>query len=182
MRLSLVACTLLAMALKTMATPTETTPGSDVAAAAPVPSPSQNPELVAKMNAMFYEHMQQKAAGNSTSLEKRSVYCAAHNDNAPFLSDAVAASQHIQNLNTQQCCQTYSSYGCTSMYEVTTAVVWICGPVNSCGVCLDAGNGLLDVSDTCSWDDSSFGWLTLGDCDFAQASQSGTYLYVSWPS
>ncbi|KAJ7495267.1 hypothetical protein FB451DRAFT_1387312 [Mycena latifolia] len=102
--------------------------------------------------------------GNSTasSLAKRSVHCET-SGGSPTTGDSIAAAQHIQSLTGSLCCQTNSRGSiCTTMWCTGTACVGICSntqaSVGLCDSCIDAGNGLLDIANSCSSGGLSGGW------------------------
>ncbi|KAJ7494447.1 hypothetical protein B0H11DRAFT_2277185 [Mycena galericulata] len=94
---------------------------------------------------------------NSTvsALAKRSVYCQT-SGGSPTTGDAIAAAQYIQHLDpATTCCQNNLGGSlCTTMWCVGTACVGICSngafSFPGCDTCLDAGNGLLDIANSCS--------------------------------
>ncbi|KAJ7495293.1 hypothetical protein FB451DRAFT_1387334 [Mycena latifolia] len=97
-----------------------------------------------------------------SSLAKRSVHCET-SGGSPTTGDAIAASQHIQSLGSQPCCQTNSDGSlCTTMWCSGSACVGICSndpsSIFSCDSCQDAGNGLLDIANSCSSGGLSGGW------------------------
>ncbi|KAF7319845.1 hypothetical protein MKEN_00767700 [Mycena kentingensis (nom. inval.)] len=86
MRFSLAAFAVAALALCASATPT----GAPEAASSPVADPA----TLAKVNALFKEHMAQRARG--TALAKRAVTCAAHTDKAPTKTSAQDVGNYIK--------------------------------------------------------------------------------------
>jgi hypothetical protein len=105
---------------------------------------------------------------NATSvgiLSKRSVHCET-SGGSPTTGDAVAAARHIQSLDPSEhdgCCQNNQSGSfCTTMWCEGTACVGICSngafSFPGCDTCLDAGNGLLDIANSCSSGGRSGGW------------------------
>ncbi|KAJ7066248.1 hypothetical protein C8F01DRAFT_1079884 [Mycena amicta] len=122
----------------------------------PAPSPVVSRLLDAKLGIIRARIIDDSAiatAGNSTALEKRSVYYETCGP-SPTTVDAIAASRYIQSLGSAPCCQN-NLYGsqCTTMWTSGTAAVGVCNTIDNdygCGLCSDAGNGLLDISNTCS--------------------------------
>jgi hypothetical protein len=81
----------------------------------------------------------------------------------PTTGDAIAAGRYIQTPDVHEgCCQNQSGSYCTTMMCEGTACVGICsadGPFALyCDTCLDAGNGLLDIANSCSSNGLSGGW------------------------
>ncbi|KAJ7493907.1 hypothetical protein FB451DRAFT_1215680 [Mycena latifolia] len=84
------------------------------------------------------------------SLTKRSVHCETSGA-SPTTADSIAAAQFIQGLGTQQCCDlNHVGSKCSTMHCTGTACVGICSNPGACDSCLDAGNGLLDIANSCS--------------------------------
>ncbi|KAJ7493897.1 hypothetical protein FB451DRAFT_1215653 [Mycena latifolia] len=84
------------------------------------------------------------------SLAKRSVHCETSGA-SPTTADAIAAAQFIQGLGTKQCCDLNGTGSeCSTMHCIGTACVGICSAPGNCDNCLDAGNGLLDIANSCS--------------------------------
>ncbi|KAK7026543.1 hypothetical protein R3P38DRAFT_2483321, partial [Favolaschia claudopus] len=100
-------------------------------------------------------------------LTKRSVHCET-SGGSPSTGDAQAASQFIQGLgHANSCCQNNQGGSwCTTMYCTGSACVGICNNtpgVNfpGCDFCDDVGNGLLDLSNSCSSGGRSGGQVDL---------------------
>ncbi|KAJ7065799.1 hypothetical protein C8F01DRAFT_1249369 [Mycena amicta] len=132
----------------------------------PAASPSPLAELDAKLAAIHAQIQAQTGDHtNSTVLDKRSVFCQTSGA-SPTTVDAVAASQHIQSLGNRSCCQNnVRGSSCTTMWTYGTAAVGVCSVVpetTGCGLCQDAGNGLLDISNSCSSQGLSGGWANYG--------------------
>ncbi|KAJ7789487.1 hypothetical protein B0H14DRAFT_2944566 [Mycena olivaceomarginata] len=76
----------------------------------------------------------------------------------PTTGDAIAAGRYIQTLDPDN---NQSGSYCTTMMCEGTACVGICSDGSFalyCDTCLDAGNGLLDIADSCSSTGLSGGW------------------------
>ncbi|KAJ7047213.1 hypothetical protein C8F04DRAFT_1172946 [Mycena alexandri] len=117
-----------------------------------IPTPAH---VIAERNA---RNAQALASANSTSLAKRSVHCVANN---VVTSDAVNVATYIQRL-VVQCVQSNGGGSfCTQMACYNTACVDICGPFDDADACNDAGNGLLDVANSCQYGNG----VTGGWCD-----------------
>ncbi|KAJ7047226.1 hypothetical protein C8F04DRAFT_1387686 [Mycena alexandri] len=125
-----------------------------------IPTPAH---VVADRNARIL------ASANSTSLAKRSVHCVANN---VVTSDAINVGTYIQGLDNGHCTQTngVGSF-CTQMACYNTACVDICGPYNDWDICLVAGNGLLDVANSCQYGNG----VTGGWCDGINTLNYGLY-------
>ncbi|KAJ7221464.1 hypothetical protein GGX14DRAFT_558958 [Mycena pura] len=154
------------------------TPATPAARAAdPVASPVV-PELDAKLNAIWADLQAGNSVDGVATLVSRSVTCQTSGA-SPSTGDAQAAAEFIQGLN-QDCCN-FNNVGshCTTMHNSGSAAVGICGDPKSgflsdtCGPCSDAGNGLLDIADSCS-----SGGKSGGLCDFAQAISPGITLIL----
>jgi hypothetical protein len=102
------------------------------------------------------------------TLSKRSVHCET-SGGSPTTGDAVAAARYIQSLDPSAdpghnlCCQNNAGGSfCTMMWCEGTACVGICSngafSFPGCDYCLNAGNGLLDVANSCSSGGRSGGW------------------------
>ncbi|KAJ7056349.1 hypothetical protein C8F01DRAFT_368583 [Mycena amicta] len=142
---------------------------SPTAPAAPIASPIVSAEIEAKLAAIGAQLRNATARG----LDKRTVHCQT-TTSSPAFNDAWTAGWLIRSMGAATfCCQeNISGSGCTTMATWGTAAVGICATGTSspgisytgCGDCLDAGNGLIDIADSCNIDT-----FTQGYADFAQA-------------
>ncbi|KAJ7065812.1 hypothetical protein C8F01DRAFT_1080701 [Mycena amicta] len=136
------------------------------------PLPAASPVVLAELDvklAAIHAQIQAQTGGdhtNSTSLDKRSVFCQTSGA-SPTTVDAIAASHYIQSLGGQSCCQeNVVGSSCTTMYTYGSAAVGVCSVAPGtryCGLCQDAGNGLLDISNSCSSQGLSGGWANYGN-------------------
>ncbi|KAJ7742553.1 hypothetical protein B0H16DRAFT_1890218 [Mycena metata] len=125
-----------------------------------IPTPAY---VVADRNARI------RASANSTSLGKRSTHCVANN---VAFSDAINVGTYIQNQGSLTCAQTNGGGSfCTQMACYNTACVDICGPYIAADSCLDAGNGLLNVANSCQYGSG----VTGGWCDGPDSLSFGYY-------
>ncbi|KAJ7255953.1 hypothetical protein C8J57DRAFT_1235867 [Mycena rebaudengoi] len=103
----------------------------------------------------------------TNDLVKRSVHCET-SGGSPDTGDARAAAQWLQNIHqnspdTDNCCQNNAGGSlCTEMHREGTACVGICSnsifSFPGCMSCVEAGNGLLDIANSCSSFGRSGGW------------------------
>ncbi|KAJ7716365.1 hypothetical protein B0H16DRAFT_1476779 [Mycena metata] len=130
-------------------------------------------ETPAHVVAARKEYMAARANSTSIELAKRSVHCVANN---VAFGDAIAAGQFIQTTagaTYNDMCEQYNGGGsfCTTMYCVGTACVDICGPLGNSDTCRDAGNGLLDVANSCQYGAG----VTGGWCDGLNSLSFGLF-------
>ncbi|KAJ7766806.1 hypothetical protein B0H16DRAFT_1717143 [Mycena metata] len=109
------------------------------------------------------------SANSTTSLAKRSVHCVGNN---VVTDDARNVAGYLQRIGTESCSQTDAGGSfCTQMACYETACVDVCGAFDAGDNCLDAGNGLLNVANSCQYGNG----VTGGWCDGPGTLNFGIY-------
>ncbi|KAJ7064292.1 hypothetical protein C8F01DRAFT_1130880 [Mycena amicta] len=138
-------------------------------------SPVATPEQQAAVDAKWAAYVAAQN-GPASGIKERSVTCEETFLGLANFNDAVAAAENVRALGSGTGCGvTNSGAGCTLMATHGSAGAWICGNQGATGDCLDAGNGLLDVANTCEDPEEQ---ITAGVADFAQANMASTTLII----
>ncbi|KAJ7060978.1 hypothetical protein C8F01DRAFT_1141444 [Mycena amicta] len=146
------------------------------AASTGAPQPHASPVATLEQQAAMDAKWAAYVAAQNSGIKKRSVTCEETFLGLANYDDAVAAAENVRVLGSgTQCGVTNSGAGCTLMATHGSAGAWVCGNQGATGDCLDAGNGLLDIANTCEDPEEQ---ITFGVADFAQANMAGTTLII----